>query len=187
MPTGPKHPSREDIHKCHPAHSHPAHSPLIGHVSLRNTWIHAGLHRRRGHGGHRFVGLRTTGRAHHLRPTINWRDVPRALNGGNVQRTSAPLQVPGLTEGGRLPRFRGTQAAPHPRVHQRADSSGCCSSKQREASEAVPCACRWARCASLMRISIRSARRKFVSQSSPRRIARAEASRSPETHSILPK
>ena len=39
--------------------------------------------------------------------------------------------------------------------------------------------------ASLMRVSIRSARRKFVSQSSTRRIARAEASRSPETHSIF--
>ena len=48
----------------------------------------------------------------------------------------------------------------------------------------MPWACLWALCASLMRISMRSASLGLLSQSSPRRIARAEASRSPETHSM---
>jgi hypothetical protein len=85
---------------------------------------------------------------------------------------------------GEFPDFRGTKVRPTRWFHQRVVSSGCCSARQRKASEVVPCACLWARWASLMRISIRSASLGLLSHSSRRRIASAEASRVPETHSM---
>src|SRR5438874_2050020 len=57
-----------------------------------------------------------TGGAQHLRATIGGRDVPAgALDGGSLRRTSAPLQVPGHPESGRLPISRHSSTAP-PRV-----------------------------------------------------------------------
>lgn len=62
--------------------------------------------------------------------------------------------------------------------------SGYCRARQSAAASLPPCAWRWARRASWMRFSIRSASRGLLSQSSGRRDVIAAARRSPDTQSI---